>query len=437
MGLSFFVGEIEAQTNEAIQIANEHRQNAGILKDAINAYLRAPLSGKTYDSARNYFGEVYPPIASGMTLVAESMIEAHTKFPAKFQEIVGGGDIEEDRLREQIQEGQNILRAYADVLNKEEKPNLRMERAYMRMQEGIAVLEERLQKLYEFNSVSADIFTEALTNIENLNRGVDALEKGGAWHAASGTFDITKLDMTWVKPIQEKWQEREQNYGKGLQLEVKVGKNSLGGTKYDVYSNGIYDEDATIVYNELLRIEMTELLRQRVAEDKFSQFVSFIGTMITFSGGIKKIISEIVGAVGNRLLVRFNDNTYGTVAISGGVAIEGNAVLADSLTLKDFVQFSNNGKITSKTFGKPIEGRVEGKKSKIRVDAEPDGGKIQVQTGHGKRSPLDFRLEIEEITDRTSIYNQIPRNIKRGIGKGKLDELVDNIYRAWVWLKTK
>jgi len=243
--------------------------------------------------------------------------------------------------------------------------------------------------------------------------------------------------MNWAKPIQEKWEKRQQNTGRNAQLEVRVGKNALGGTTYEVYNNGIYGEDATIVYNELLRIEMAELLRQRITEDKFSQVVSFVGTMVTFSGGIKKIISEVVGTVGERLFVRFNDNTYGVVTVSGGVAIGSNAVLADSLTLKDFVQFSNNGKITSKTFGKPIEATIDNKKMKLRVDAEPDGDKIQIQAGGGKDSNFDARITVAEITDRASIYDQIPKILKRKLSKGKMEELVNYIYCAWVWLKAK
>ncbi|MHC5217095.1 T7SS effector LXG polymorphic toxin [Enterococcus sp. LJL128] len=437
MGLSFFVGEIQEQTNTAVTLANEYIQDAGLLKDAMNAYLNAPLSGKTYDSARRYFMAVYPPLSNALILAAESLSEAHQKYPARFQEIVGGGDIEEDRLREQIQQGQSLLRSYANVMDKLEEQNVHLERCYMSVQGSIAKLEERLQKLYTFDRVSAGIFTEAEANIENLERAIAALNKGGAWNPASGTFDVTRLDMTWVKPIQEKWQEREQDYGKEAQLEVRIGKNALGGTTYEVYNNGIYDEDATVVYNELLRIEMTELLRQRIAEDKFSQVVSFIGTMVTFSGGIKKIISEVVGAVGERLFVRFNDNSYGVVTISGGVAIEGNAVLSDTLTLKDFVQFSNNGKITSKTFGKPIEVTIKNKKLKIRVDAEPDGDKIQIQAGGGKKSDYDERIIVEDISDRASIYDQIPKNLQRKLSKGNLENLVDYIYRAWVWLKAK
>ncbi|MBL1223678.1 hypothetical protein [Enterococcus sp. BWR-S5] len=438
MGLSYFVGEVQTQSSAAVKLANEYIQHAGTLKDSVNHFLNAPLSSKTYDSARNYFRVVYPPLSNALTLAAESLNEAHTKYPAMYQSSVGGGDTEEDRLLEQIQQGKQLRDSYLEVLDNLEKSNPRMEQACMRAQASIDKLQERLDKFYDFNSESASIFSEAEANIANLEAAIAALSKGGAWNASSGTFDISRLDMTWVKPVQKKWSEREKNKGKNVQLEVKEGKNSLGGTTYEVYTNGIFDGDATTVYNELLKNEMAAILRQRIAEDKLSQFVLFIGTSLTFSSGIKRIISEIVGAVGNRVLVRFNDGSYGAVTVSGGVAIEsGSATLTDTLTLKDFVQFSNNGKITSKTFGKPIEGRVDGKKSKIRVDAEPDGDKIQIQTGHGKRSPLDYRIDVDKITDRASIYNEIPKFIKKGIGKGKLDELVDNIYRAWVWLKAK
>ncbi|MGL4695946.1 MAG: hypothetical protein ACRCV8_08155, partial [Enterococcus larvae] len=347
-------------------------------------------------------------------------------------------DTEEDRLLDQIQQGKQLRDSYLEVLDKLEKPNQRMEQACMRAQASIDKLQERLDKFYEFNSQSAGVFSEAEANIANLEAAIAALDKGGAWNASSGTFDISKLDMTWVKSVQEKWKEREKNKGKNVQLEVKEGKNSLGGTTYEVYTNGIFDEDATIVYNDLLKSELADLLKQRIAEDKFSQFVSFVGTVVTFSGGIKRIISEVVGIVGNRLLVRFNDNSYGTLAISGSIAIEGNtAIVADSLMLKDFVQFSNNGKITSKTFGKPIETTIDNKKLKLRVDAEPDGDKIQIQAGGGKDSDFDERIIVADITDRSSIYDQIPKILKRKLSKGKMEELVNYIYRAWVWLKAK
>jgi hypothetical protein len=53
----------------------------------------------------------------------------------------------------------------------------------------------------------------------------------------------------------------------------------------------------------------------------------------------------------------------------------------------------SNIKITSKTFGQPIETTIAGKKVKLRVDAEPDGNKIQIQAGSGKNSTVDVRID--------------------------------------------
>jgi hypothetical protein len=432
MPLNFYVGEVTAQSAAAKQMANEYMQFCGTLKDSVNSFMNAPLSGKTYDSAKLYFSTVYPTLASGFILVCEALIEAHSKFPEEFQSQVDTCDVIEDQLKAEIAQGQALLQSMARTMDKEKEPNQRLEQRYMGVQSSIQKNEEKLQRLYEFNASSPGLFADFEAQLANLDAGLAEVEKGAAWNPGSGTFDLGRMNMAWTKPIMNQWKDREKS--KGNNLEVRKSKNKFGGTTYEIYRNGVFDEDATVAYNDLLKDELIRLAKQRIEDDKFGKFVSFVGTAVSFGGGIKRVISEIIGMAGNRLLVRFSDNSVGTIAISGGVAVP---IAADSLTLKDLVQFSNNGKITSKTFGKPIEGRVDGKKSNIRVDAEPDGDKIQIQTGHGKRSPLDKRIKVENITDKASIYGQVPRTIKRAIGKGKLDELVDNIWKAYIWLKSK
>lgn len=208
MGLCFFVGEVQEQSSAAVKLGNEYIQHAGTLKDSVNHFLSAPLSSKTYDSARNYFRAVYPPLANALVLAGESLIEAHTKYPAQYQSIVGGGDTEEDRLLDQIQQGKDLLGSYAEVLDKLDEPNQLLEKAYMRTQECIAKLQERLDNFYDFNGQSAGFFSDAEANVTNLETAIAALGKG-AWNASSGTFDLSRLDMNWVKPIQEKWKERQ------------------------------------------------------------------------------------------------------------------------------------------------------------------------------------------------------------------------------------
>ncbi len=63
-------------------------------------------------------------------------------------------------------------------------------------------------------------------------------------------------------------------------------------------------------------------------------------------------------------------------------------------------------KVTSKTFGQPIETKVGGKKVKIRVDAEPDSKSIHIQSGRGRRS----RIKIQ-INPTQPLEPQIPKNL--------------------------
>ncbi|MGC6768820.1 T7SS effector LXG polymorphic toxin [Enterococcus sp. LJL51] len=323
MGLSFFVGEIQEQTNVAVTLANEYIQDAGLLKDAMNAYLNAPLSGKTYDSARRYFMAVYPPLSNALILAAESLSEAHQKYPAKFQEIVGGGDIEEDRLRDQIQQGQSLLRSYANVMDKLEEQNLYLERCYMSVQGSIAKLEERLQKLYTFDSVSAGIFTEAEANIENLERAIAALNKGGAWNPASGTFDVTRLDMTWVKPIQEKWQEREQAIQEKLMknlldYELRPTQGPNGTVIYEVYVNGELDPEATLQYKTYLSLKKRQELLENplTLEEKLLLATLFVGITF-FIGGSLVTITGVTGIVDGVPILSLN--TGGSVMMAQAI----------------------------------------------------------------------------------------------------------------------
>ncbi|MGF7089303.1 hypothetical protein JOD24_003186 [Kroppenstedtia sanguinis] len=91
---------------------------------------------------------------------------------------------------------------------------------------------------------------------------------------------------------------------------------------------------------------------------------------------------------------------------------------------------NNPGKKTSVTFGQPIDIVYQGKKGKLRVDAEPDGNKVQIQMGKGKRSDIDIRIDPD-----LPVESQIPKNIKKAVGKGKIEDLTKNIERYVNYVK--
>lgn len=279
MGRSFFVGEIQEQASEAIRLADAYIEHASTLKDSIYSFLSAPLSGKAYDSAKKYFEAVYEPISNALILAAESMREAHTNFLEKFLEIVGEGDIEEDRLLDQIQKGQNLLRAYAEVLDKLGGANQLLEQGYMCTQEAIRKLEERLESLYLFDSISSVIFSEAEDNLAHLERGLAFLSEDESWNSSSGAFDIMKLDLTWTRPVDEAWVKRQKRVAahavadclskRHVDYSVEVTTDESSNASYFVYKNG--------KLNSKLTLELARLMAEFRLAEQNQLTASFVG----------------------------------------------------------------------------------------------------------------------------------------------------------------
>ncbi|MBP1047035.1 hypothetical protein I6N96_12210 [Enterococcus sp. BWM-S5] len=69
------------------------------------------------------------------------------------------------------------------------------------------------------------------------------------------------------------------------------------------------------------------------------------------------------------------------------------------------------------------------------MDAEPDSNNIHVQAKGGGNGSYKKEIDISMITDKKSVYNLLPNAVKKGLGKGKLDEIVNNIWRAYIWIK--
>ena len=135
---------------------------------------------------------------------------------------------------------------------------------------------------------------------------------------------------------------------------------------------------------------------------------------------------------------------YGNVLISSGAVTSLSAITNTALLNGEIqVNYSSNydswkaNKPTSKSFGKKISGRVNGKKvDNIRVDAEPDSGKIQVQSGSGKSGyNLDIDIEASTISSRQDIVNWVNEQSElNGLGKGAKEEVIKNMWKAFKYL---
>ncbi|MBM7689663.1 LXG domain-containing protein [Enterococcus ureilyticus] len=257
MAIDFYVGEVKAQSAAAKQMANEYIQFCGTLKDSVNAFMNAPLSSKTYDSAKLYFSAVYPALASGFILACEALVEAHSKFPEEFQSSVDTCDVIEEQIKAEITQGKALLQNMAQTMDKEKEPNQRMEQRYMGVQSSIQKNEEKLQNLYDFNASSPNLFSEFEAQLASLDAGLAEVEKGAAWNPTSGTFDLSRISLAWTKPIGKAWDQRQKK------IDAKVEAYRLEnqditytfdehGNVTGVYVDGTFDSKMTLMVQEAI-----------------------------------------------------------------------------------------------------------------------------------------------------------------------------------------
>ena len=219
---------------------------------------------------------------------------------------------------------------------------------------------------------------------------------------------------------------------------------------YVVSKNGKYDAD----YTHLVNKEFEEL-KAKNFEANSAEFWSgvaqiFSGLGVYFASGALEVLSIMVGppTAGTSIVAGTAASVtgvqYGNVLIASGAVTSLSAITKTALQNGEIqVNYSSNydswqaNKPTSKTFGKKVSGRVNGKKvDNIRVDAEPNSGKIQVQSGSGKSGyDLDIDIEASTISSRKDIVNWVNKQSElNGLGKGAKEEVIKNMWKAFNWL---
>lgn len=83
---------------------------------------------------------------------------------------------------------------------------------------------------------------------------------------------------------------------------------------------------------------------------------------------------------------------------------------------------------SSETIGRPVEAMIGGRKRFLRVDIEPNG-KLQIQSGTGKNSIVDFRPDLSQplAPQIDSAFKRLPQSVR--------DQLIKNAEKGLAKLK--
>ncbi|ALS01418.1 hypothetical protein ATZ33_08580 [Enterococcus silesiacus] len=141
-------------------------------------------------------------------MTGEILESTNKRLLSDYQSMVCGIDTIEDEILEQIARFEEVKRDVEQQMSTAKKMRLDLERRYINACETIEKRQEKLRKFHEYNAHSATIFSDYESCEAEFNAGLNQVANCKAWNPATGTFDMTRLNMSWAKPINERWQAR-------------------------------------------------------------------------------------------------------------------------------------------------------------------------------------------------------------------------------------
>lgn len=171
------------------------------------------LNSTAYNNGKGHFEAVLVPLVQATVLLTEAVGKACQEFTDKYQSEVEGCDLDSDILKQQIQEAKTKISQLegirTSITSKDIPENLKENQLFQngmvmeRVFNNQKVLEDKLEKLLEFEATSPQIFAD-ITELQTIVATGQA-QAAGAWN---GQAFVMPKDLSWTSTIAGKWQTR-------------------------------------------------------------------------------------------------------------------------------------------------------------------------------------------------------------------------------------
>ncbi|MEE3945319.1 T7SS effector LXG polymorphic toxin [Bacillus wiedmannii] len=306
MSLNMYLGEVQAQTESMNAFCNATIQGMEQIIHSIDAFaLDTVLQGQTYSSAKAYFLQTFRPLAQGIIYLCEELIRQNDAFPSDFQSQVASTDVIEQEIREQIQEINQTIANIEAIEALTPMPGVDSIVAVL-----IAMrkkLEEKLERLHEFNYTSSNNYSTALQLAASIAIGLAEVQSGKGFSPVSGTFSTQGLNMEWITSIQKIAEERVQEAQIKKEIEEKMALQEQEANRpwYQKTAIGAWEFFQGICNSAAENFTGVELPMGNELENKTTfqagnlvgNFVSGVGSIFEILGGIAIVTGSNVGTV--------------------------------------------------------------------------------------------------------------------------------------------
>lgn len=259
MGLKLLPGEVKSQT--ASMISSLERQNdalESLLPNVIAFANESCLSGQAWTGVKNQL--------SGHQVFIRGLVCAHEEMIAdcrSLESIAGDENLDQDQLEEEIARFEKLNDSYSSSEESYRNSARNTDNIFLKLyfnttalmyqnmvnstNQSITLLKEKLQKLFDINSSSAQLFTAAADLFQSVDQGLNDLTS--SWSGSD--FDISPSG-TWRDKLEDRWQKRE----------------DINAAKY-LLENGYTEEEiAVLIMSGVPLKEMQKAMESMSPEEK-------------------------------------------------------------------------------------------------------------------------------------------------------------------------
>ena len=322
--------------------------------------------------------------------------------------------------------------------------------------DGIDMSWSTKMKVQEIQTISKKKYLEPKERlIQEASRNMMLSDEGDAYYRSQ------LKEKLKGKPRSE-WDKIVDDYNHTLKIDNEG--NIIDIFDFRAYKDRYYQKDDNF---SVLKNGKYDSAYTRMVNEKYQELIqeNFEANSVDLAKGVVEILAGLgiyaSTSLGAAFALEWAPLTGGGSALVAAAAVEAGYITAEGLVVDGTLSVARTlyeidtanlgvtlsaasnynswqaNKPTSKTFG-TVEGKIGSRKGNIRVDAEPNSGKIQVQSGSGKAGyTLNEDIPYTQITDAQSARNWLDSISKlKKLSNYEKNQLVRYILRAAEFLGT-
>lgn len=270
------------------------------LLDFIN---ESELEGKSYDSAKKYLDSTYIPLINGFILLSNEIVQAQEKFIKQYKSRVDVNSLQSKVLKNQIYRINRIIYELQSMTPFNSVVGFGIENMIFNYQYSKNKIEEKLEKLINFNDSSVEIFSDVESLLNDVKKGILEISSTGSWDSVNKVFISNSSNSEWATNLNDKY------YKKELDLILNKIPNLTESDLAKIKEYGIKYPDEEVPQSIVDYIKANQYdLAKSLGQDIFSNTIEQTGVSIMKFGGLVNTLGSIKGPVGSNSFIIPNNS---------------------------------------------------------------------------------------------------------------------------------